>query len=245
MSSSKSSMWIKLIWRSEEAHSRSRPALGEFIFRLTVDPQRYVAIIGLEGYQRPLNQTIVSQHGRSSQWRCSFVDGFPLMKSSGTCVMLRVSEPWQSVARYSGPLNRDLLLSTSHSFLPSIPSSFHSPTLLHLTQLSNPLSHFLSFFLLLLLLLLPSSFCSFVPLWHIPQARRAQGETEQERMAREVKQKEESEGGKEGAERRAQVIFYLIVEEKRMGRVSQQGDQRQTQGDRDGEAEMQRRGTTD
>lgn len=64
------------------------------------------------------------------------------MKSSGTCVMLRVSEPWQSVARYSGPLNRDLLLSTSHSFLPS----FHSPTLLHLTQLSNPLSHFLSFF---------------------------------------------------------------------------------------------------
>lgn len=30
-----------------------------------------------------------------------------------------------------------------------------------------------------------------------------------------------------------------------MGRVSQQGDQRQTEGDRDGEAEMQRRGKTD
>lgn len=48
-----------------------------------------------------------------------------------------------------------------------------------------------------------------------------------------------------GAETRAQVIFYLIVEEERMGRVSQQGDQRQTEGDRDGEAEMQRGAKTD
>lgn len=47
--------------------------------------------------------------------------------------------------------------------------------------------------------------------------------------------------GRETRETRAQVIFYLIVEEERMGRVSQQGDQRQTEGDRDGEVETQRR----
>lgn len=46
-------------------------------------------------------------------------------------------------------------------------------------------------------------------------------------------------------ETRAQVIFYLIVEEERMGRVSQQGDQRQTEGDRDGEVETQRREQSD
>lgn len=63
-------------------------------------------------------------------------------------------------------------------------------------------------------------------------------------MAREERQKggrgRGVGGGKvgqgEAAETRAQVIFYLIVEEERMGRVSQQGDQRQTEGDRDGEA---------
>lgn len=135
------------------------------------------------------------------------------MKSSETCVMLRVSAPWQSVARYSGPLNRDLLLSTSHSFLPSIPSSFHSLPL-SFTSRNSP-APFPFFFLLLLLPL--SSFCSFVPLWHIPQAQRAQGETEQERMAREVKQKEGSEGGKvsERGQRQERRSFFISLSRKR------------------------------
>lgn len=66
-------------------------------------------------------------------------------------------------------------------------------------------------------------------------------------MAREVKQKKGRRVKlvRGGPQTRARVIFYLIVEEKRMVRVSEQGDQRQTEGDRDGEAEMRCEGKAD
>lgn len=132
-------------------------------------------------HQRPVNQTgsrgtIAQQQPRPSCGCCSLGG---LIKSSEMCVMLHVSTGWQSTAQYWDPLNRAPLPSTFLSPLtPSLHSpSFPSPTLLYLTQLSNPLS---LFFLHLLL----SSFCSFVPLWHIPQARRGERETEGERMER-------------------------------------------------------------
>lgn len=192
-------------------------------------------------HQRPVNQTgrrgtTAQRQPRPSCGRCSLGG---LIKSSEMCVMLHVSTGWQSTAQYWDPLNRAPLPSTFLSPLtPSLHSpSFPSPTLLYLTQLSNPLS---LFFLRLLL----SSFCSFVPLWHIPQARRGEGETEGERMERRRNKKRWGQGGGggwwESQRQECRSFFILLLRREGWEELSQQrgepGDQRQTESDRDEEA---------
>lgn len=119
--------------------------------------------------------------------------GGGLIKSSKICVMLHVSMWWQNTAQHSDPLNHALLLST---FLSLLIPSLHSPFFLS----ASPLPHATNSHLL------PpfssfsssssssSSFCSFVLLWHIPQAcwREVEGEN---RRGEDGKENEEKRGG--------------------------------------------------
>lgn len=121
-----------------------------------------------------MKQTVMQYRTIASPMLCVCCsDGGGLIKSSEMCVMLHVSTWWQSKAQHSDPLNRAPLLSAS--LLPPIPSLHSSfPFCLSFTSCYF-LPPFLLFFDLLHLLLLLSSFCSFVLLWHIPQACWGEG----------------------------------------------------------------------
>lgn len=116
--------------------------------------------------------------------------------------MLHVSTWWQSTAQHSDPLNHALLLSTLLSpLIPSLQFPFSFLTLLHLTQLSNPLSPFSS----------SSSFKAFVLLCcsdtflkHAEE--REKGKTEGERMERMRGKK----GGKVSAKVRQECRSFFI-----------------------------------
>lgn len=129
-------------------------------------------------------------------------------------VMTKRRSAFKCTQPCSAPLNLSLF--------PPFPLSSLPPLYL-MQNLPSVFPPLLFFFLLLL-----SSFCSFVLPWHIPQACWREGEGEEDR-------KEKKERGERVRKfrTRVQVIFYLIVVEKRIGRVSQQrdrtGDQRQTE----------------
>lgn len=184
-----------------------------FIFGLPAG-QQHITMIEQEMHQR---FELRRQPCSISLWWCHpcvcvcvcVVSRGVVIKHPEMCVMLHVSTWWQSAPWHSHPPNRAPLLST---FLPPFIPSLLFPTLLYLTQ-----TPFLLFFLLLLLLL--ASFCSFVPLWHIPRPRHREGEGEKR--------------GRKGWERKGgkkvgmlamllRVIFYFIVVGEREEWVSKE-----------------------